>query len=455
MEEKGIFATAEDIVSAAELIYENEKPNILSYKVFNIWNIISLVNFGCIKNTDKVLITCSEVDTIIWTVSYIYKPQKLISNKINQAEKNNNVELLYNEKWENISGLLTGCSHRQPIFSNENIDNIGYKNERFNVFVAGFINTNEKMIEIPISRFYIKIGIEYEMFEKFLIKSKDLLEEEGVLLILATPAWVLKAWTLIHEFGLQLEYENYRLYTDNHRNANVFIWLKFIKKEKDFNVNLQKRNVLSLMKDNGIDRLFAHRNNLRFPYVELSYNNSESYIKLNQNLEYMQYFFSNETTLNLAELCEGYTACLVTPSIAQYAYKINKNVVLFERDNRFRENKGLKFVKYDLNTGLTKFIQNKYRKKFDRVICDPPFNINLNTLAKDIAELLKESDNSVVYIIFPDSRKISLVNAMKAEHLLLSKENISINIEYAKPPKIVRIYGKQAIQLYKFTYNKQ
>jgi len=44
---------------------------------------------------------------------------------------------------------------------------------------------------------------------------------------------------------------------------------------------------------------------------------------------------------------------------------------------------------------------------------------------------------------------------MKTESLLLSKENININIEYANPPKIVRIYGKQAIQLYKFTYNKQ
>ncbi|WP_055667017.1 hypothetical protein [Desnuesiella massiliensis] len=117
------------------------------------------------------------------------------------------------------------------------------------------------------------------------------------------------------------------MYTGIYRHANVIVWLKFIKKGKAINVDKQKRNILSLMGDNGIDRLFAHRNKLRFPYVELSYNNVESYIKLDQNLEYMQYFFSFETTVKLAQLCKGYTACLVTPSIAHYAQKIHKRII--------------------------------------------------------------------------------------------------------------------------------
>ncbi|MEW8994647.1 hypothetical protein [Clostridium sp.] len=289
------------------------------------------------------------------------------------------------------------------------------------------------------------------MFEKLLAKSSKLLKKDGRLIVLTKPGWILKLWSLIHDLGLQLEYDSYSLYIDSNRHPNEFIWLRFIKRDVNINLELHKRNILSLMNDNNIDRLYAHRNNLIFPYVELSYSNSEAYVKLNQNLEYMQYFFSVETTANLAKLCEGYTACLVTPSIARYAYKINKNIVLFERDNRFRENGGLRFVKYDLNIGLTKFLRNKYLKKFDRVICDPPFDIKLDVLANDIVELLKQDRESDVYIIFPNNRKISLINAMKARGLLLEEEIQKMSIEYARPPKIVRVNGKDAIQLYKFT----
>ncbi len=85
---------------------------------------------------------------------------------------------------------------------------------------------------------------------------------------------------------MQLEYDNYSLYMDNKRHPNVFIWLRFVKRESTFNCELHK-NILSLMNDNNIDRLYAHRNNLRFPYAELSYMNSESYVNVDQNMEYM------------------------------------------------------------------------------------------------------------------------------------------------------------------------
>jgi hypothetical protein len=114
------------------------------------------------------------------------------------------------------------------------------------------------------------------------------------------------------------------------------------------------------MKDTNIDRLYAHRNNLVFPYVELINESTANYVKVEQNLEYLQYFFTAETTAKLSNLCIGYTACLVTPSIAVYSCSRNKNVVLFERDNRFRQTSGLKFVKYDLETGLTILNQRRY-----------------------------------------------------------------------------------------------
>ncbi len=71
---------------------------------------------------------------------------------------------------------------------------------------------------------------------------------------------------------------------------------------------------------------------------------------------------------------------------------------------------------------------------------------------KFIKELLKQHKESIVYIVFPHSRKTSLINAMKAKGLVIRDESLNTCIEYVKPPKIVRIYGKQAIQLYRFSY---
>lgn len=440
------FAPIEEVISATELIYEYENTDKLTSNAFELNNTIFFTNFGCIKDTDNVIAIASHLEIITCSISYIYNPQKLVANILDLGCDINK------KRWESINELLLGYKYTKPFFSDFNINNMEYKEKTFDVAFVGFVNPNNSPLETPLSRFSLETGMEYEMFEKLLVKSSNLLKKDGVLVMLSKPAWILKAWSLIHDLGLQLEYDNYRLYTDSNRHPNVFIWLRFIKRESDINLQMHKKNILSLMNDNGIDRLYAHRNNLRFPYVELSYSNSESYVELNQNLEYMQYFFSIETTASLAQLCKGYTACLVTPSIAQYAYKLNKNIVLFERDNRFRENRGLKFVKYDLNVGLSKFLLNRYIKKFDRVICDPPFDIKLNVLANDIIELLKPVESSVLYIVFPDSRKVSLVNAMKAKGLLLKEEMEKINIEYAKPPKIVRVYGKDAIQLYKFTY---
>jgi hypothetical protein len=439
------FAHEEDVICAMELVYEHEIRNMLISNIFGLNKALSFINFACINDTDNVITIGSYLEITTLLISYIYTPQKLVTQILDTSCG------LDNGLLKNINELLSGYKYTEIISSNFDIGLVEYENESFDVAIVGITNLMNISEEVQINRFSLETGIEYEMFEKLLTKSSKLLKKDGRLVVLTKPGWILKLWSLIHDLGLQLEYDSYSLYVDSNRHPNGFIWLRFIKRDVNVNLEFHKRNIISLMNDNNIDRLYAHRNNLIFPYVELSYSNSEAYVKLNQNLEYMQYFFSAETTANLAELCEGYTACLVTPSVAQYAYKTNKNIVLFERDNRFRENGGLKFVKYDLNIGLTKFLQNKYLKRFDRVICDPPFDIKLDVLANDIVELLKQDRKSVVYIIFPNNRKVSLINAMKARGLLLEEETQKISIEYARPPKIVRINGKDAIQLYKFT----
>lgn len=450
-----IYSSFVDIAAAMELVKES-RINLTNIKAFGLQNIISVANFGCISNTDKVLVISSEIEEITLAVSYICTPQKLKSCRINMnaGTYNNQISDIQNsdiQNWVTLSHILSGYAHTKPTFHITDIDSLENENEKFDISIAGYINSPEMLAEEPFNRFKLDAGIEFDIFKKLLIKTCRLLKNGGKLLILAKAGWVLKAWTTIHELGLQLEYESYRLYVSECNHPNAMLWLRLTKKESNMNYEEHKRNIWSLMEENNIDRLYAHRNDLVFPYVELSYSNSESYVTLSENMEYMQYFFSKETTENLARLCEDYTACLVTPSVAQYAHSNNKNVVLFERDNRFRKNGGLKFVKYDLEKGLTKFQFNKYAGKFNKVLCDPPFDINLDVLAKDIAELIRMNEASIAYIVFPENRKISLIRAMKAKGFLYKEGAADICIEYAKPPKIVRVHGKQAIQLYTFT----
>ncbi|WP_055667016.1 hypothetical protein [Desnuesiella massiliensis] len=197
MEGKEIFATTEDIISAAELISEAEENNILISEAFGIYNAVTLVNLGCIKSTDKVFVMCSEVDSITWAISYVYTPQQLISNKINSDETVGNIVLAMERRWKSIDELLKKYVHTKPRFFNVNVENIEYDNECFDIVISGFINIAEIKIKEPVSRFYLETGIEYEIFEKLLIKASNILKKEGILLILSKPGWVLKSWTLI------------------------------------------------------------------------------------------------------------------------------------------------------------------------------------------------------------------------------------------------------------------
>lgn len=448
------YAAEADVISALELALGQKNMVVVSSDTRNIYETLMFCNMACTLETDKILVTGSQLDMAVIILSYIYTPDRLI---IYQEKKNNYYKNLP-VVMETAKQLLAGYRSRQPVYlyGEDNPQEMGL--DSFDVVISNCFHEDKENQEqwcedmMPNNRYFFEAGIELEHFEKTIMNAGNWLKENGRLIILAKPAWILKFWNLFDDLGLLLEYGTFQGYTCSERHPNVWIWLRFVKKKETYNEELQRKNILALMNDNVIDRLYAHRNSLRFPYAELSYTNSQGYINLEQNQEYLQYFFSQETTKELALLCEGYTACLVTPSIAQYAYQSKRKVVLFERDNRFRENKGLNYVKYDLNKGLTKYIQNKYTHKFDRVICDPPFDIKLDQLAYDIYELIKIDEKSAVYIVFPDSRKISLFKEMQKRGLIYIQEGEHITIEYAKPPKIVRVNGKSAIQLYKFAF---
>lgn len=439
------YALQDDVISAIELVcYEDDLINNHQTGVEN--GLIS-VNLGCVEEKDKVLFLGSNMEIMIYFLSYLYKPYKIVTSFIDFNQE------FYKSKWEEMREILFGYSHTEVPFLNQKLEMLHTTEETFDVIYSGFITKNSEHQVSKSNRFYMELGYECEVFENAILESRSLLRNEGRLIILTKPVWILKFWKLIDELGLQLEYESFKVCTEDSAHSNAFIWLRFTKKAIEFNQELQKRNVLLMMEENQIDRLFAHRNNLQYPYVELSYKNNESYVMLDQNVQYMQYFFSHDTTAKLSELCEGYTACLVTPSIALYAQERNNKVVLFERDNRFRNVNGLKYVKYDLYKGLTQFIKSKYQNKFDVVICDPPFDMKLDQLAKNIKELIKTEKNCKAYVIFPTSRKNVLIQAMRAYNFIFCEEEDKIIIEYAKPPKIVRIHGKGAIQCFKFIQN--
>lgn len=441
-----VYAEALDVVSALELKYNQVEG------AFSLENLMSLVNMGCIRESDGVLVLASQVKVITEAIAYLYVPRQLAAAKIYSEKSNEDWKITAKDDWKEIRALLNNYVCTEPNFMELHIDELQLHQSAYDVIIGGYLVKNLSYEQKEYSRFQLEGGMAYEVFERILVNANKVLSDEGRLLLLARPSWILKSWQLLEELGLQLEYQQYHVYAYGNREPNTLVWLRLVKCEKGFDIEKQKRNLLRFMEDNNVDRLFAHRNNLIFPYVELSYKNSEVYVQVEQNLEYLQYFFSTETTKELAGLCEGYTACLVTPSIAVRAYNDNKNIVLFERDNRFREKGGLKFVKYDLEKGLTELTRRRFYKKFDRVICDPPFDIRLDVLARDIEELIKLHKDSIVYVVFPDKRKVSLVNAMKAKGFSLTEEEEKINIEYGRPPKLVRMYGKQAIQIYKFVY---
>lgn len=453
-----LYATLDDITTAIEIIHEHHISENSLQESLQISDILPIINIGCIKETDHVLVATSDIELFTWIISTFYMPKRLVVNHLHSINDKRELIADLKQRWNDFIQYFDGYRRAEPSFESSDVDNLKhlyndmFMEESFDVVFFGYNIRNEFDEEHPNhgDRFHLETGEKFETFQCLLTEAARIVKVSCKVLLLSKPGWILKVWEQLHKLGLELEYHDYPCYVSSTRSPSASVWIRFVKRESyDFDIEKQKRNILSLMQDNHIDRLYAHRNDLRFPYVELSYKNSETFIQMDQRYKFMQYFFSLETTVQLAELCIGNTACLVTPSIAVYSHQRGKNVTLFENDTRFKQ-EVTKFVKYDLNIGLTKFTYGKYIHKFNVVICDPPFNVNLDILAKDIQELIKLEVSSIVYIVFPEVRKISLIRAMERNGLIISEEGKPIVLEYAKPPQVVRINGKKAIQLYKF-----
>jgi hypothetical protein len=82
-----------------------------------------------------------------------------------------------------------------------------------------------------------------------------------------------------------------------------------------------------------------------------------------------QYFFDDKTLNSLINFLENYNSicCLCCPTLGIELSKRKKNVTILDIDERFSDNEN--FIYYDLNKPV------KLDKKFDIIICDPPFNI--------------------------------------------------------------------------------
>lgn len=442
IEKNHIFIEYNNMLIGLEIINEYLNNNAK----FSIEQNLTIASISCITTMQKVLLATEELEELTLILSYLYTPKQLmvLFDKTDPVEFKN-----FCEYCRHFSELYGEFERTDPIILNKPLTVDQIHNNTFDVIIYSHY-TQTTIFEVECNeRFNMMLGDEYDAFENVIKNSVQKLDNHGRLIILARACWILPVWEILDENNMQFEYQEYRYYLQPDNSQNRLVWISFSYKEDGIDTERQKRNIYQFMNDNNIDRLFAHRNNYLFPYVEPPSENKTAYIEMEQNRSNLQYFFSAETTQMLTELCMGYTACLVVPSVAVCAYDSGKNVVLFELDNRFRTNGGVKFVKYDLYKGLNNLTVRKFGKKFNTVICDPPFNIDLNVLAKDIYELISNSSDSLIYIVFPKSRISLLNNAMKNKSMHLI-ESYDYMIEYSKPPKLVRMEGADAIQLYKF-----
>jgi hypothetical protein len=432
----------EEFILALEMLIE-EYPESKGY--FNIHDELIIANIGCINQSNHVLVATTDRSQLSLIVSYLYTPRTLY---IYDSNKTRDTLIKHHDY---MLPFFHSCQYTIPIVIKE-VSSIPFiKSSLYDVIFFSHYTDQTMFYVTYTNRFEMLLGEDYNIFVETLEHYSQKLHHLGKLIILVRPCWILSLWEKLNEYQLQFDYLHYKHYLQPDSHHNRMVWIRFTYYKDGVDHELQKINLLQFMKDNNMDRLFAHKNGYLFPYVELTEVKQEAYVDLSQNIDNLQYFFTKDTTNQLSDLCIGYTACLVVPSIAVCAYEQNKNIVLFEMDNRFRQYKGMKFVKYDLHKGLNTLTNRKYGNKFNTILCDPPFNINLHVLAKDIDELLKKEKESSVYIVYPKSRLPLLLNAMKSYHMILI-EHGKIHIEYSKPPKLVRLEGLDAIQLYHFVY---
>ena len=405
-----------------------------------------IASLSCITQEENVLLATKENRELALILEYLYNPKYLM---ILFQQYDEIVCTLETDYWRRFHERFSKFISTMPCIVQKPLSVPRIKNTKFDVILYSSYETSIPFQVDCTERFQMILGEGYESFVEIINNSPKLMKDEGRLIVIARPCWLLPVWELLECNQLQFDYQDFHYYFQKEQNQNRLVCLRFSYHSKGIDTMKQKRNLIQFMEENNIDRLFAHRNNFIYPYHELAKEAPPAYVSVTQNRCNSQYFFSAETTEKITALCRGYTACLVVPSIAICAYDKGKNIVLFEMDNRFRSNGELKFVKYDLYKGLHKLTVRKYGKKFNTVICDPPFNVDLDVLAKDIYELILNAVDSCIYVVYPRSRASLLCNAMKKKSMHLTECELN-TVEYSKPPKLVRQEGADAIKLYKF-----
>lgn len=414
-------------------------------------DLILTANLAMITETSRIMVVSPKFRVLSLIFSYLYFPLKMMVTDqwfFEDIERLDRNDFIYD--WHKNVELLEGFQTTIPEFlpGNYLCDKISENSiDAMIYFVTKEDGVNQGAYDLSNDQ-------AFNRYVKVLHYGHRVIKKNGVLIITIKPVWLLKTWDVLHQLSFQVDYPSSHIYLASDNNPDTLLVLR-LTKVTEINITIQKKNILHIMESNQINRLFAFKNQMVFPYAELLPKQEDPFIEMEQKREDQQYFFTLQTTQSLADLCHGYTACLATPSIALYASEKGANIVLFEQDSRFRNMDNLKYVKYDLYKGLNPLTKRKYSGVFNTVICDPPFNLDTSLLARNCSELIKADENSRVYIVFPESKKGILINSMRTFGFTLDGNLDGIDIQYSTPPKIVRWYGKKAIGLFQFKLKEQ
>lgn len=410
--------------------------------------VIPFIHMAGITETDLVLDMTPHSDMLLCALAYAARPKTLIVVDFGVPENDiQGIPAAIPGQWSEEKSLLDHYDHTEPGFLAADIRQPPFAPGTFDCVVGDLAAGHGQAVS------------EYKTFERLLFHARDILRANGRLVTTVKADWILKSWGLLEELGLQLEYPQWQTELGTVREPDSPVALRFVKKMV-IDMPQQRRSVLALMERYSITPLTAHKRNVIFPYAQVVETRADPYLDMQRREEKEQYFFDAETTDRLAGLCGDNTAFLVTPSIAIRANDASRKGVLFEGDGRplrmlaERRTRTVRPQKYDLNAGLHRLIIGKYLHAHDTVICDPPFTrVKPDILARDIDELLQPGERSAAYVVFPARRIRQLAAAMRQYGLNLEDGWQKPPVRYNHPPRMVRNFGDDAIQIYKFSKN--
>ncbi len=202
------YAPEEDILCAIELVYGQDDMDILTSDLFGLEHSRTINIMGCILESDKVLLMGVYLEIAALHISYLYTPECLEMLGEEYTEQGKGIE-----RKKTLLSLLGGYHYSELIFRGNGMEPM-LSQGAYDVVISGYADHMEGRQETPAERFLLETGNEYEQFEKYLFSSDQLLKTNGRWIVLAKPGWILKSWELIQDRGLQLEYGQFRFYTE-------------------------------------------------------------------------------------------------------------------------------------------------------------------------------------------------------------------------------------------------